>query len=165
MPKRSVGLLVEAIEKETVIFDQRSQQIHRLEAEASDVFKSCDGTTSREVVAKNLYPDSENAVDRLDAVLAEMEELKLVETARVMDPSRRAFLKKAAAAAIATPLIHTFPGAESSPSQVFRTATLADPEGQARPSEAAKNDDSAADDASVIERLLAICQQATGLAC
>lgn len=83
MPKRSAGLLVEVIETETIVFDQRSQQIHRLEAEVSEVFKNCDGAASRRSVAKSLYPDFENATDRLDAVLAEMEELKLVETARI----------------------------------------------------------------------------------
>ena len=108
MPKAASGLLVEIIEAETIAYHQVTKQIHRLEPVASKVFSLCDGKTSRDAAANLAFPDESDRIDRLEAILLQMEEKGLLEPKLTFSSRRRDFLKRVAAATILGSAITTF---------------------------------------------------------
>jgi uncharacterized membrane protein YgcG len=89
--QRRDGLVRETLERETVIFDTRSNVAHALDTPATAVWQACDGHTDAATIAEQLGL-SETAVE---ATIARLVALDLLEEDRTV--SRRAALRKMAA--------------------------------------------------------------------
>lgn len=110
---KSPGLLVENFDDEIVIYQQSAQNLHRLEGAAAQAFLMCDGTSSKQEVAEKIFPRDAQATERLDSILDDLEELKLIQanesqTHGVRSPARRALFQKAAVAFASAPLVFTY---------------------------------------------------------
>ena len=124
MPKAGPQLLVEIIEEETIVYHQGTRQIHRLEPTASKVFSLCDGKTPRSEVANLVFPQESDKIDRVDAILLQMEEKGLIERSLTFSSGRRDFLRRVAAATLLGSAITTFmaPTASAAQSNLITTA-------------------------------------------
>ena len=132
MPKANSQLLVEIIESETVAYHRGSRQIHRLEPVASKVFSLCDGKTLRSEAANIAFPEESDRLDRLEALLLQMEEKGLIERDLPFSSGRREFLKRVAAvtllgSAITTFMAPTASAAQSHPITPIPVTTTAPP--------------------------------------
>ena len=132
MPKANSQLLVEIIESETVAYHQGTRQIHRLEPAASKVFSLCDGKTLRSEAANIAFPEESDRLDRLEALLLQMEEKGLIERDLPFSSGRRDFLKRVAAvtllgSAITTFMAPTASAAQSHPITPIPVTTTAPP--------------------------------------
>src|SRR4029077_19302102 len=116
-PKANSQLLVEIIESETVAYHQGTRQIHRLEPAASKVFSLCDGKTLRSEAANIAFPEESNRLDRLEALLLQMEEKGLIECDLPFSSGRRDFLKRAAAVTLLGSAVTTFMAPTASAAQ------------------------------------------------
>ena len=64
------GLIVEEVDREVLIYDHRADEAHCLSPAAAQVWRACDGETSREQLATQLELDAatvERALDELEA--------------------------------------------------------------------------------------------------
>ena len=117
MPNANSQLLVEIIEAETVAYHQGTRQIHRLEPTASKVFSLCDGKTLRSEAANLVFPEESDRLDRLEALLLQMEEKGLIESKLPFSSGRRDFLKRVAAVTLLASAITTFMAPTASAAQ------------------------------------------------
>ena len=105
---RTTGVVVERIDDELVIYDQRSQTAHSLSAAAASVWERCDGQRSSVEIAGELSLEPEMA----ERALGELRGCGLLEgsTSEAPGYSRReatAKLAKIGGAAFAAPLIYS----------------------------------------------------------
>ena len=98
-------------------YHQGTRQIHRLEPAASKVFSLCDGKTLRSEAANIAFPEESNRLDRLEALLLQMEEKGLIECDLPFSSGRRDFLKRAAAVTLLGSAVTTFMAPTASAAQ------------------------------------------------
>lgn len=92
---RSEGLLVEHVDDEVVVYDRKRDEAHRLNETLSDVWLEIDGEQTVEQIAEALEVD----VSVIELAVDELTESQLLETGEPLSVSRRAAVRRAAAAA------------------------------------------------------------------
>ena len=114
---RSEELIVEAVDEDLLVYDQRSDEAHSLSAPAARVWRRCDGRTDIDALSTELDLDSETVV----RALAELDDCGLLDAGPVAGVTRREATTRVAkigAAAAAAPLIYSivspFPAAADS---------------------------------------------------
>lgn len=114
---RSEELIVEAVDEDLLVYDQRSDEAHSLSTPAARVWRRCDGRTDIDALSTELDLDSETVV----RALAELDECGLLDAGPVAGVTRREATTRVAkigAAAAAAPLIYSivspFPAAADS---------------------------------------------------
>lgn len=103
---RTVGLLVETVGEETVVFDRNSKKAFRLNRSAAIVWSRCDGKTSIEDLAGIVQRElglSESAEPLVEIALQQLDSLDLLEGPPVI--TRRRMGRKIAAAAALIPVV------------------------------------------------------------
>jgi hypothetical protein len=103
---RTAELLVEEFGDELLVYDQRSDHVHCLNAAVCRVWRACDGKTSVDQLAPGLNLDSELVA----RALAELEACGLLDSGAAVGVTRReagARLARMGAAAAAAPLIYS----------------------------------------------------------
>lgn len=103
---RTDELIVEEVEEQVLIYDQRNDQAHCLNPAAAQVWRACDGATSREQLARQLELDPATVEQALD----ELETCGLLDGAVKPGMTRReatARFAKVGAAAATAPLIYS----------------------------------------------------------
>ena len=81
------------------------------------VFSLCDGKTLRSEAANIAFPEESNRLDRLEALLLQMEEKGLIECDFPFSSGRRDFLKRAAAVTLLGSAVTTFRAPTASAAQ------------------------------------------------
>jgi hypothetical protein len=106
---RSENLIIQEVEDEVLVYDQRIARAHCLTPEAASVWRACDGATDADALAGKLGLDSEVVLN----ALAQLDEKDLLEPEPIEQPSgstRREFSVKVAkmgAAGAAVPMIYS----------------------------------------------------------
>jgi Coenzyme PQQ synthesis protein D (PqqD) len=107
---RTDDLLAERVGVELVVYDTQSKHAHHLGALASWVFTHCDGDTPARELAELASRELDEPVtlERVDAVLADLESLSLLMPTAAGSVSRRTMVRRTAlagAAVLATPYV------------------------------------------------------------
>lgn len=103
-PSRGEDLVIENFPGETVVYDQKRHRVHILKGDLAKVFDLCDGVKSTDEIAAQIASESdENSSEFVEDSIAVLEENSILRGS-----SRRDFLGKAAAAALA-PLLVSIP--------------------------------------------------------
>src|SRR5579862_460857 len=103
---RTDGLIVEELQREVLIYDQQTDEAHCLSPAAAQVWRACDGETSREQLAAQLELDGAMVTQALD----ELEACGLLDGIASRGVTRRqatARFAKIGAAAAAAPLVYS----------------------------------------------------------
>jgi DNA-binding transcriptional regulator YhcF (GntR family) len=103
---RTDELVVEELDREVLIYDQRTNEAHCLSPAAAQAWRACDGKTSREQLATELELD----VDTVRRALDELEACGLLDGSGNAGVTRREAttrFTKVGAAAVAAPLIYS----------------------------------------------------------
>jgi hypothetical protein len=120
LPVRKGGLLWEFVGDEAVVLDPARQRAHRLNRSAAVVWRNCDGSRSVPLIAAAAQRElslDEPADELVSFVLSQLTGLGLVVDAEpapetvaaapVVGTTRRALVRKAAAALAALPIVAT----------------------------------------------------------
>ena len=103
---RSEDLVVEAVDDDLLVYDQRNDEAHSLSAAAARVWRRCDGKTDVDRLSSELGLDSETVT----RALADLDECGLLDGGPVAGVTRREATKKMAkvgAAAASAPLVYS----------------------------------------------------------
>jgi hypothetical protein len=103
---RSEDLVVEAVDDDLLVYDQRNDEAHSLSAAAARVWRRCDGKTDVDRLSSELGLDSE-IVTR---AVVELDECGLLDSGPVAGVTRREATKRMAkvgAAAASAPLVYS----------------------------------------------------------
>jgi hypothetical protein len=108
--RRTLGLVVEEVAGDTIVYDERSHRAHSLNRTAGEVWRRCDGLTPIEEIAKGVSAALSETVDAniVRIAIGELGRLGLLEgDAGVFagEPSRRDAVRKMAAAGGAMALL------------------------------------------------------------